>query len=116
MVESDSETSAVAEYTKLIPIISTALRLLGVYIVIVGGSTVVEDLAGIIRYWRLELTENPSSTLIDYLFSPRLLGDLAYLAGGLYLLFGGRWLIHKVFMPYTESDTESQNETDESHS
>jgi hypothetical protein len=83
-----------AEYRKLVPIIWTVLRLMGVYFIVVGGSTLVEDLASAFFRW-----SDSDDVLFHYILTPRLLGSAVYVAAGVYLVVGGRWLIEKVFLP-----------------
>lgn len=98
-----------SDYTKLVPIIWTALRLLGVYIVIVGISAIIEDFATMIARWQLDTAGYHSGIFIDYI-SPSFIGDVFYVAGGLYLLFGGKWLIENVFLPARATDSDIEND------
>jgi hypothetical protein len=86
------------DYVKLVPITWTVLRLMGVYFVVVGASAVIEDIGTAVSTWRLYVAEHHTGTLLDF-FSMRLFADAAYTAAGLYLVFGGRWLIENVFLP-----------------
>jgi hypothetical protein len=87
-----------ADYSKLVPAIWTALRFLGVYITIVASSATVENLATMFRIFRSDLADHSAGILLEYL-SPKFFGDALYLAAGLYLIFGGGWLIENVFLP-----------------
>lgn len=98
MNEPSQETGSEADYTKLVPIIWTALRLLGVYVVIVGITALIEDLTTMVARWQFDTTEHHSNTVLDYI-SSTFFSDLFWTAAGLYLLFGGKWLIENVFLP-----------------
>jgi hypothetical protein len=98
-----------ADYTKLIPAIWTAIRLLGVYITILGASMVIEDFVAIAAGLGLD---SEHSGLLWYRTRPKLFGDAVYLAAGLYLIFGGRWLVSNVFLSASEELDESNNDED----
>ena len=98
MNEPSPQTGSEADYTKLVPFIWTALRLLGVYVLIVGVTAVIEDLTTMVARWQLDTAEYHSNTVLDYI-SSTFLSDVFWTAAGLYLLFGGKWLIENVFLP-----------------
>ena len=101
MANEDSSGSEDA-YTRLVPIIWTALRMLGLYMAIVGAGSITEHLA------RIAGSDTTTAELAYY--RPRLLGDLVYSAGGLYLIFGGRWLIKNVFLSAKDEADDADNE------
>lgn len=71
----------------------TLLRLLGVYLFVVGLAGGVEDFGEQIIQWSI------GSVGVNYLLLPRFFGSVVYFIGGIYLLVGGRWLIDMVFLP-----------------
>jgi hypothetical protein len=87
-----------SDYIKLVPVIWTALRLMGVWVFIIGVAATIDDVATMIA----QQTENayaPLGRSEDDPILPRLLGDVIWTLAGMYLLFGGRWLIENVFLP-----------------
>jgi hypothetical protein len=98
MADISPDTGSEADYTKLVPLIWTLLRLLGVYFFVVGMVATLEDSLEVFGRWREDIDRYGDRILLDYFF-PQFWGSLIYLATGIYLLVGGRWLIDKVFLP-----------------
>ena len=109
-MDSDNEDARPeSDYTKLVPRIWTALRLLGVYITIVAACATLENLITIARVIRSDIADHSIVVLFEY-FSPKFFADALYLAAGLYLILGGRWLIKNVFLPAEPKDATDEEE------
>ena len=108
MNDTETTTRSDTDFARLIPLIQTLLRLLGVYLFVIGLAGVVEDFGEQVIRWR------SGAVGVNYLLLPRFFGSVVYLAAGLYLLIGGRCLIETVFIPATDSsDPQSANPEDD---
>lgn len=84
---------------ELIAYVQAVLRLLGVYLFVIGASGVAEDLAGMVANWRRDIAVYGDAMLFGFIVFPeRCYGSLVYLFAGLYLMIGGQWLIRNVFL------------------
>ncbi len=100
------------ETDKQVPLIWTALRILGVYFLICGVAATIEDGAEAIRRWRIDLYTPQEGMLLNYLH-PRFWGSLIYVAAGAYLLMGGHWIVKNVFIPHRQVEPDGNtNEND----
>jgi len=92
----DSDTGPADDpFPYYVPIVQFSLRLLGVYIAVSGVATLVEDVFNIINVIE---TYGPGLSSFSQ-FHARFIGSCLYFGVGVYLIFGGRWFIEKVFLP-----------------
>ena len=108
----DDDAAPEAEYTRLVPVIWIALRLLGVYMTIVGASVMTEDLVTMASMASALGVESEGTNFLMELTTPRFFGDAVYLASGLYLIFGGQWLIRNVFLPARDETADANGDDD----
>lgn len=86
-----------------VPIAQFTMRVIGVYMVAVGITYVVQNVVEYLLAWRDSLYSPLSPQLIAVF-----VGNLLYLVFGLYFVVGGRWVIERVFLPSQSSSIENE--------
>lgn len=90
-----------------LPITQWALRLLGVYLLVVGLSSAVEDFGILLQYRQYYQDRYADDSLITLPQLPRFVGSMIYFFAGVYLVSSGGWVIETIFLPAPPDADES---------